>query len=148
MTAPWLAAQTQIRQVVQQAKNQLVDITAQPFLHLRHMQCGDQRGFLAVMDFRLQQCRRHRVADAQVVLQILFIALADIQLPAQAGERRDGHFFRNLRQGLESPIGRGRRDVSRGGFEGVSFGFGTFEVVQRRVQQRHRPDACSPGFQP
>ncbi|MNK97766.1 hypothetical protein D3C87_1181130 [compost metagenome] len=125
-----------------------MDVTAQQFLHLRHVQGSGECGFLAVVNFRFQYCRGHGIADAKVVVQILFIALANVQFPAEAGKSRDGHLFQYLRQCIELPGSRGGRDVSRGGLEGVCFGFGAFKIVQCGIQQGHRPGARSAGFQP
>ncbi|MNJ01492.1 hypothetical protein D3C73_1611420 [compost metagenome] len=59
-----------------------MNVTGEQILHLRHVQVSAQRVFLALANVRLQDRRRHRVADAQVVLQIAFIALANVELTA------------------------------------------------------------------
>ncbi|MNZ80920.1 hypothetical protein D3C78_995740 [compost metagenome] len=147
MTAPWLPVQAQMRQVVEQTENQAVGVVAQVFLHLCQVQCSGDCGFLAVADFSLQDRRDHRVADAQIVFQIGFIALANVQLPAHTGKYRHRHFFQDLRQGQELPVGRRCCDVRRGRLEGICAGLGSFEIVQCGVQQRYRPDARSARLQ-
>ncbi|MNX61832.1 hypothetical protein D3C86_927690 [compost metagenome] len=135
MTTPRLTSRTSRRRCVEQAADQIVCVAGQQVLHLRHVQGSAQRCSLAFTDFGLQCRCDHGIADAQIGFQIGFITLANIEFPAQTGKRRNGHFFLDLRQGSELPDGGGRRDVSRGRFEGVVAGFCVFEVVQRRVQQ-------------
>ncbi|MNK97437.1 hypothetical protein D3C87_1177700 [compost metagenome] len=66
----------------EQAKERLMNVAGQQVLHLRHLQGDGQCGFLAFANFRLQDRRSHRVADAKVVFQVSFIALANIELAA------------------------------------------------------------------
>ncbi|MNN27969.1 hypothetical protein D3C81_1415220 [compost metagenome] len=78
-----------------------MDVGAQQFLHLRHLQGSGHCRFLTFTDVGSKGRCNQRIADPQIIVQIGFVALADVQFPAQTGERGNGHFFQDVRQDIE-----------------------------------------------
>ncbi|MCO8314102.1 hypothetical protein NHU87_26020 [Pseudomonas mandelii] len=119
-------------------------------VHPRPLQGGFQGGLLAGIDFQPQGRCGGRIGKTKRVFEIACVLRADVQFTTEFRKGRDAQLLLDERQGVEL-AGRGRLcNESRSRFEGGVFGFLFFEIVQRCVEQRHRPGAgagldCKPG---
>ncbi len=141
-----LATVSAVGLAIEQADNAVIATLRQVLLEQGHVQRAFQGAHVAVLETLPQAGLGHGVIQVKVVAQVALIRRADVELAAQRRELRDCDLRGHPRQRFKVPDGRGSGAEGGGAVIGIDCGFAGFKVVQRRLDQRHRPGAGGAGF--